>query len=288
MPSGGHVYVALSNGAGSAAGLSRFHPGTVQAGRVDFPASEPVSPETAGKAVADRTLTHVSGFYNPVALTRYVTPRGDDYLILTDAGASRFDASFVLQPTTDAFLEVLDLHAGRFQSGPAVNVGAVLPSVHAIAVGRDATGRSYGLLTSQTLEAVFAVDLSGLDTIPADPSRLGLLRVFDLSPGGSATAGSGFQPDVVIRPGGAFAVVSSFSRSRLEVLSLPDDLAAGAVEVNPPPFDGLQRGTTRGFGLGAIVSVPGPGPEIFAVVNGNFSPARNSFLGSLNTGGALP
>ena len=160
--------------------------------------------------------------------------------------------------------------------------------MHALALGRDAAGTSYGLLTSQTFAAVHAVELSGLESNPVNARRLGLLRTIDLVPGGSTTAGSGFQPSLVIRPSGAFAVVSSFTTSSLQILTLPTNITVGPFTSNPAPFDALPLGTTRGFGLGALVSMSVPGPELYAVVNGNFSPVRNAFLGSFDAAGGLP
>ncbi|MFB3065068.1 MAG: hypothetical protein ACE10D_01015, partial [Planctomycetota bacterium] len=288
VPLHGKVYVALSNGAGTSAGLSLFHPGTVQVWRADFTRAQPLSPELGGRDPRHVTRTHVSDFYNPVALTHYAARNGLNYLILTDAGASLFGADSILRPTTDAQLEFVDLDTEQFRDSWAVGLGQILPSVHLLALGRDAANTSYGLLTSQTFAAVHVVELSGLQSNPVTAGRLGLLRTVDLVPGGSSTAGSGFQTDLILRPSGAFAVVSSFTTSSLQILALPANITVGPFTSNPAPFDTLPLGTTRGFGLGALASMSGPGPELYAVVNGHFSPLRNSFLGSFDAGGQLP
>ncbi|MHC4933061.1 MAG: hypothetical protein ACYTGV_12815, partial [Planctomycetota bacterium] len=51
----GRIFVALSNGAGSSAGLGIFHPGTVQVWNANFNAPNPISVHTTGKASVDVT-----------------------------------------------------------------------------------------------------------------------------------------------------------------------------------------------------------------------------------------
>jgi hypothetical protein len=268
-PQKGTIYVAMSNGAGSSAGLSTFFAGTVQEWSVDFARNDPVA------SAPDRT--YVTAHYHPVGLSFYATRDNRPYVILTSAGASQFDASFVLQPTTDAYLEFLDLDAALWRDTWAVNLGRIVPSTHALAIGAE-----FALLTSQTFAQVYAVDLSGLESQPVDTAKLRLFQTVDLVPGG-AVAGSGFQSDVVIRPSGKHAVVSSFTRASLTVLELPGDIATGTILVNPPPFDAASMQSTLGLGLGAVIN----GDDLFFVVNGNFNPARNSFVGSLDADGAL-
>jgi len=284
----GHVYVALSNGAGSNAGLGTFFSGTVQAYRVDFSQALPLSPETAGKAAADPTLTYVASRHNPVALTRYETGDGRNYLLLTAAGASLLDASFVAHPTTSASIDVLDLAAGKWRSDWTVDLGPFLPSVHRIPLARDRNGVEFGLLGSQTYAALLAVELSGLESDPVEPGLLRVVRTMALASGGATTEGSAYLPSVAIRPSGNFAVVSSFNDSRLVVVGLPERIDTGFFAVNPPPFDGATLSSATGLGVGAITSFDGPGPDIYAVVNGNFAPARNGSVGTLEANGQLP
>jgi len=284
----GKVYVAMSNGAGSSAGLTAFFPGTVQEWEADFSKSQPLSIETTGKASVDVTRTHVSAFYNPVSLTGYAAANGLAYVLLTSAGASMFDANFVAHPTTDAFLEILDLDVEQWRPQWSINLGSILPSNHRLPVATDATGVRYALLGSQTFDALYAVELTGLESNPVDATRLRLLRTVEMSPGGADAPGRKFTAGVVIRPSGSFAVASSFNDSRLVVLGVPGDVEFGAFAIDPGPFGAVNLVSSTAFGLGALVSLPAPSPEIVFVANGNFGPARNSSLGTLRAKGLLP
>jgi len=286
----GRVYVAMSNGAGSSAGLANFFRGTVQEWRADFTANQPLSIETAGKAATDVTRTFVSDHYNPVGLTRYTAANQASYLVLTVAGASLF-SGFVVQPTTDALLEFLDLDANLWRSGWARNLGAILPAAQRIAMGKDATGAHFGVLTSQTYGAAYIVDLHGLEGNPVDQTRLGLLRTVELAPGAAALAGSDFLPGVAVTPSGSAVVISSFNTASLTVLTLPADVALGPILVNPAPFD-VSLGTSHGLGLGALVAPAGAAADVYVIVNGafdaSFAPSRQAFIGALTTDGQLP
>jgi hypothetical protein len=285
------IYVALSNGAGSSAGLGIFYPGTVQVWSVNFNASSPVSVHTTGKASLDVTRTYVASHFNAVGLTRYTAQRGTSYLIVTSAGASHFDANYVLRPTTETFLEFIDLDTGEWRHQLAMNLGAVLPAPHRIVLGVDGFGTHYGLLASQTFGTAVVIDLTGLESNPVAIDRLTPLRQVDLVPGGSATPGSDFLAGIVITPSGRHAVVSSFDYSRLRVLSLPADIRFGIIEVNPSPFDGARLGSSRATGLGALAAPAGAAAEIYAIVNGNFdlnfNPVRSAHIGSLSAEGRL-
>jgi hypothetical protein len=271
----------MSNGAGSLAGLTVFQRGTVQAWQADFTQATPVGILTTGKAPADVTRTFVSNHFNPAGLTRYTNAAGRSFLILTDAGASEFGTDFIVRPKSDAVLEFLDLDTWQWRDAWASNLGPILPAVHALALGKDADGESFGVLASQTFAAAYVVDLSGLESNPVDAARLGLLHTVALAPGGDVTAGSGFQPGVAVTPSGGTAVVTGFETSSLHVLELPDSIRFGAVEVDPAPFAG-HLGPARGLGLGAVV-VNQAGATF--VVNGGFDdmfvPNRDAFLGTL-------
>ncbi len=290
----GTLFVAMSNGAGTTAGLTQFMQGTVQQWRADFTVGLPISAETAGRAATDVTRTHLSDNHNPVALTAYRAASGVDYLILTMAGGSLFDANFTVQPTTDAFLEFYDLDLGLWRDGIAVNLGPILPAAHRLAIGADRGGGRFGLLGSQTFGAAYVVDLSGLDENPANPARLGLLRSVDLVTGGAATAGSGFSPSVGLTASGRTAILSGFFPAALTILALPDDIASGTIAVNPAPFAGADLASEQGLGLGALAlpRVVASGIEAYVVVNGNFDanflPSRHGFVGTLATAGRLP
>ncbi len=286
----GTLYVAMSNGAGSSAGLQTFFNGTVQSWRVDFTASAPVAPDLTGRAPKDATRTYVSNFYNPVGLTRFTNSRNFSFLILTDAGASRFDENSVAHAETDARLEFLDLDTETFRDTWTANLGRILPSIQKLAISNDDEGDAFAVATSQTFNAAYLLDLSGLEENPVDPARLGLLQTVALSTGGDVTAGSGFLPGVALSASGKTALVTSFSTSRLVVLELPDDVATGTTLINPAPFLPAALGPARGS-LGAIVMTPGAAADVHFIVNGtfdaNFAPDRHGFLGTLSVGGAL-
>jgi hypothetical protein len=285
----GQVMVAMSNGGGSSAGLQQFFGGTVQVWQADFGQGQPLSVETTGKAAADVTRTYVSPNFNPVGLTPYTVAQDSDYVILTSAGASRFDQSYVAHPTTDAYLEFLDLGATQWRDSWRINLGAVLPAPQQLARGKDGAGRAFAVLTSQTYAAAYFVDLSGLESDPVDPAGLRLMRTVELTPNAKTSAGSGFLPGVALSPSGGSAIVSSFNSGTLSVLLLPDDVESGEILVDPEPFTAL--GPARSS-LGALVAPFGGAADVFFVVNGtfdaSFQPVRSSFLGTLTVAGGLP
>jgi len=285
----GQVFVAMSNGGGSSAGLQSFHAGTVQVWRADFGQSQPLSVETTGKGVADVTRTYVSNHFNPVGLTAHTNPTDSSYVILTSAGASQLDQNWVAHPTTDAFLEFIDLDAAQWRDSWAVALGAILPAPQALARARDGQGMAFGMLTSQTYAAAYFVDLSGLEVDPVDPTRLRLLRTVELTPGGATSAGTGFLPGMTLSPGGGSAILGSFTTGTLSVLLLPDDIESGEILVDPEPFTALGPAQSS---IGALVAPPGGAADVFFVVNGTFDssflPLRSSFLGTLTVEGGLP
>jgi hypothetical protein len=285
----GQVLVAMSNGGGSSAGLQDFFGGTVQVWRADFGQSQPLNVETTGKAAADVTRTYVSPNFNPVGLTAYTNTKNTDYVILTSAGASRFDQNYVAHPMTAAYLEFLDLGATQWRDSWKVDLGGILPAPQPLARGADRSGHVFGILTSQTFAAAYFVELGGLESDPVDPAGLRLLRTVELTPGAATSAGSGFLPGVTLSPMGGSAVLSSFTTGTLSVLLLPDDIEFGEILVDPAPF--LALGPARSS-LGALVAPFGGAADVFFVVNGtfdgSFQPARSSFLGTLTVEGGLP
>ena len=285
----GKVYVAMSNGAGSSAGLGTFFQGTVQVWSADFRRAQPLGPHTSGTPAADQTRTYVSDNFNPVGLTGYATRRGTRFLVLTVAGASLFDANFVAHPTTDAHLEFLDLESEQWRPSWSVNLGPILPAVQEIAVGRDAGGLDFGLLTSQTFAAAYAVDLSGLESNPVDIGALRILRTVELTPGGATTAGSGFQPSIALSASGRGAVYSSFTTSSLGVLQLPGDIEFGVVLLNPGAFATANMTSANALGFATVLV---QGDEALVLVNGdfdaNFAANNPGRIGRLKTNGRLP
>jgi len=285
----GQVFVAMSNGGGSSAGLQSFFAGTVQVWRADFGQSQPLSAETTGKGATDVTRTYVSNHFNPVGLTAHTNPTDSSYLILTSAGASQFDQNYVAQPTTDAFLEFIDLDEAQWRDSWVVTLGAILPAPQAVARGRDGKGMAFGMLTSQTYAAAYFVDLSGLETDPVDPARLRLLRTVELTPGGATSSGSGFLPGLALSPAGGSAILGSFTTGTLSLLLLPDDIQSGEILVDPEPFTALGPAQSS---IGALVAPFSGAADVFFVVNGTFDssylPLRSSFLGTLTVEGGLP
>lgn len=286
VPQRGRIYVALSNGAGDSNGLSIWFPGTVQIWNADFAHPQPVSPDLQGRDPLHATRTFRSAHYNPVGLTRYRNAVDVDYLLLTNAGASKLDASFVALPQGDAVLEVLDLTTRQWLPELDVNLGPILPAPQRMPLGRDATGRPFGVLASQTFSAAYAVDLTGLEARPADPAGLGLLRTIELQPGGSTTPGSGFHPGIGLTPSSRTMVVSTFFPAGLRIVALPDDLADGTIEVDPAPFGDLS--SPAGGGFGALVVPAHNVSDVYVISNGTFDftaylPKDDAFIASLTT-----
>jgi hypothetical protein len=272
----GRVYVAMSNGAGTNAGLGEFYHGTVQSWHADFRLAQPLTPDSVGRAPGDVTRTYVSAYFNPVGFTRY-----KGFLILTNAGASRFLPGFIPEPESDAVLEFLDIGADAWRDNWTVNLGPILPQVGALAIGADANG-TFAVTSSQTYAAAYFVDLRGLDETPVDPLKLRLMRTVELAAGGSTTLGSGYQPGVALDPTGRTVYISSFYSSVVRVLSLPADVEAGPIAVDPQPYH--AQTPAQGW-LAALVAPPGTAAEVYVLVNGtfdaNFLPLRSSFLGTL-------
>ncbi len=278
----GEIHVAMSNGAGSTAGLGSFYSGTVQTWRADFLSGTPLTPETSGKAATDVTRTHVSAYYNPVSLTHVLAASGN-YLMVTDAGASWFNANGAV-PTTQARMEFLDLDTDAWRDTWSINLGLSLPAAHEPALGRDGDGDRFAMFTSQTFGFVYAVDLSGLDEDPVDTGKLRLLQAAPITQN-PTLIGAGFQSDVALR--GDFAIVSSFTTTGLTVLELPEDIATGEIRVNPDEFGTASMKTTKGFGLGHLTATNIPGVAVIAILNGGFFPPSNSALVTLDADGLL-
>jgi len=293
VPGTGRLYVACSNGAGNANGLSLWFQGTVQVWRVDFNSPQPLSPDLTAKAPTDMTRTFVSDHYNPVGLTHIRSAVNVDYLILTDAGSSLFDTNFVAHPETDAVLEFLDLGTEQWRKGYEVNLGRILPAVQKIALGHDALGRSFGAISSQTYSSAYAIDLSGLDQNPVSVPDLRLLRTIELVPGGSLTTGSGFHPGIGMTTSGRTLVVSTFAPARLHVVGLPGDIEHGAIVVSPAPFDESDLTAELSGGMGMLVVPQNNDRDVYVLTNGTFDfntflPKDPAYIATLTTRDRLP
>jgi len=283
VPSTGRVYVTMSNGAGDANGLTLWYPGTVQVWHADFSKPQPLAPVLEGRDPLHVTRAFVSSHFNPVGLTRYRNAAEVDYLLLTNAGASKLDANFVAQPQSDAVLEVLDLQSRVWRPELEMNLGPVLPATQRMPLGRDATGRPFAVLSSQTFAAAYVVDLAGLENRPPDPARMGLLRTIDIDPGGSLTPGSGFLPGIGLTSSSRTLVVSSFFPAALRFVSLPEDVAQGPIVVDPDPFRDVAADPSGGFG--ALVVPRNNVSDVYVVNNGTFDfttflPKDNAFVAS--------
>jgi hypothetical protein len=214
------------------------------------------------------TKTYVSGHFNPVGLTRYRNAAEVDYLLLTNAGASRLDENYIAQPQSDAVLEVLDLQSRVWRPELEMNLGPVLPATQRMPLGRDATGRPFAVLSSQTYAAAYVVDLTGLESRPADPTGLGLLRTIEFGAGAATTTGSGFFPGIGLTPSSGTLVVSSFLPAALRFASLPGDIAEGAIDVDPSPFVEVRTDPSGGFG--ALVVPANNVSDVYVLSNGTF------------------
>jgi hypothetical protein len=289
----GRLYVACSNGAGDSNGLSRWYHGTVQVWRVNFGAAQPLSADLTATAPTDHTRTFVSRHYNPVGLTHFVSAVPVDYLILSDAGASRFDENYVAHPESNAVLEFLDLAAEQWRADYEIDLGRILPASQKIALGRDELGRPFGAVASQTFGAAYVVDLSGLDSNPVATAELRRLRTIDLVPGGSQTPGSGFHPGIGLTPSGRTLVVSTFAPARLHVVGLPGDIEFGAIALNPAPFDTADLTAELSGGMGALVVPRNNNREVYVLTNGTFDfgtylPKDPAYVATLATRDRLP
>jgi hypothetical protein len=183
-------------------------------------------------------------------------------------------------------VEVLDLSTRQWKPELEMDLGPVLPSPQRIALGRDETGRLFGVLTSQTFSAAYVLDLSGLDNRPPTPADVGLLRTVDLTPGGSLQPGSGFHPGIGLTGSARTLIVSTFFPAKLHVVALPGDIGAGPIEVDSDPFTDLL--VTPSGGLGALVVPRNNVSDVYVINNGTFdattfAPKDPAFVASLTT-----
>jgi len=292
-PGTGRLFVACSNGAGDSNGISLWYQGTIQVWRVDFSKSQPITPDTTARAPTDVTRTFVSQYYNPVGLTHYQSAVGVNYLVLTDAGASRFDENYVAHPESDAMLEFLDLGTEQWRTNYEVNLGKILPSVQKIALGKDSLDRSFGAIASQTFAAAYLVDFSGLDSNPVNPADVRLLRTIETAEGGSQTVGSGFHPAIAMTPSSRTLVLSTFAPASLVVVGLPGDIEFGAIAVNPAPFAGADLTAELSAGMGSLAIAPGNDRDVYVLTNGtldfgSYLPKDPAYVATLTVRDRLP
>lgn len=284
----GVLFVTMSNfvfGAPSF-GATKY-PGTVQVYDVDETAALPVVPRPAGGLATTTLLTHA---YNPVAVTPIVASGGRVRVLVTEAGATGFDASFALVPVTPAAIEVYDLDGlvlrGRFDLGLA-GLSGVRP-----ALGHDAVGHLVAFFASSVLGEVYLLRLDGLTGVGVDPTQIAVLRgpghgipidpAAAGSPGGNVT-GLALSSDgrtVVVAGFGDYFAFPSPRPGRLYALSLPADVVGDAGFSSGFVAGTSNVLTTSGRTLGPLVVAairPG-GPEVFVAVAGSLDPA--TFLGN--------
>ena len=265
----------MSNGAGTSNGLSVWFNGTVQEWEVDFRRAQPISSSTTGKAPTDVTRVHVASHYNPVGLTHHAAATGFNYLILTQAGSSVFDANFVALPQDDAVLSFLQLETQQWKPAYDMNLGPILPATQRIALGHGASNRPFGVLSSQTFSALYFIDLSGLDVFPADPSRLGLMRTVDIAPAGSQNVGSGFHPGIGITSTSRSLVVSTFAPPELHVVALPGDIEFGSDRGRRRPVRHGRHGRSRRHQPRRALVPANNASDAYVIANGTFDPTTS-------------
>ncbi len=283
----GHLYVAMANVVfGAPSYGATKEPGTIEVFDVYALDAQPVRARPAG-ALATETI-RLDG-YDPVALQRIGSPAGPR-LLVTVAGATGYDASYALVPTTPASVEAYDATTdawlGRFELG-MVGLAAARP-----ALGSDRAGHQVGFFPSAVTGEVYLLRLDGLYADPIDATRLAVLR--------GANNGIPIAADDAGRPGanvtsvglvaaGRALLVAGFgdlfsypapTPGRLYLVALPDDVVGGAgFGTNFVPGWSLLE-TVSGRALGAM-TVDGSGggrPDAYVDVSGSID--TTTFLGS--------
>jgi len=239
-PAAGKLYVSMSNLHGAAAmNAMVYNPGTVMAFSVDLGSSPPV---TVPPAAVIRP-----GKWNPVQVTAYTSPAtGKSYALVSNAGVTQYygtTPSWGYSPPyqtasfTDASVEVIDPATDAIVA--SIPMGLAALSFQAIAIGKDGTGRTVGMIGSSFAGQVYAMDLSGLDADPVQTASLRPLRsayhpipVFHSREGDDHT----WACDVALAPNGRYAFVSAFNQAEVHVLGCPSDWETGEFEAHPEPF----------------------------------------------------
>ncbi|MCU0722112.1 MAG: hypothetical protein MUC63_00590 [Planctomycetes bacterium] len=243
VPSGGtagKLYVSMSNLHGAAAmNAMVYNPGTVLAFNVDTGASPPVSLPPAA--------TVRPGKWNPVQVTAYTSAAtGKSWVLVSNAGVTQYygtAASWGYSPPyqtasfTEASIEVIDPATDAVAA--TIPMGLAALSFNAIAIGKDGTGRTVGMIGSSFFGQVYAVDLSGLDENPMQPAKVRPLRsayrpipVFHSREGDAHT----WACDVALAPNGRLAFVSAFNQAEVHAVECPEDWETGEFRARPEPF----------------------------------------------------
>jgi hypothetical protein len=236
----GKLYVSMSNlHTAAAMNAMVYNPGTVLAFAVDPGASPPVTTPPAAVVRPSK--------WNPVHVTAYTSPAtGKSWALVSNAGVTQYygtAASWGYSPPyqtvshTDASIEVIDPATDAVVA--AIPMGLAALSFGAIAIGKDGTGRTVGMIGSSFYGQVYAVDLSGLDTDPIQASTIRPLRsayrpipVFHSREGDAHT----WACDVALSPNGRYAFVCAFNQAEVHVVGCPADWETGEFTAHPAPF----------------------------------------------------
>jgi len=185
--------------------------------------------------------------WNPVHLTAYTSPAtGKTHVLVSNAGVTQYygtTSSWGYSPPyqtvshTDASIEVIDPATDVVVA--TIPMGLAALSFNAIAIGKDATGRTVGMIGSSFYGRVYAMDLSGLDLVPVQASTVRPLRsaynpieVFHSREGDKHT----WACDVALAPNGRYAFVSAFNQAEAHAIACPEDWETGAFTADPEPF----------------------------------------------------
>jgi len=300
----GRLFVAMSNILFNAPsyGLTKL-PGTILVVDVRFQVSPPL---TIASADGIRPFIIRTRGYNPVAVEAVAVPTSAGgvvhRLLVTVAGATGYDASFNLVPTTPASVEAYDattgVFHGSFQLG-LTGLAAVRP-----AIGTDGAGHLVGFYPSSSTGEVYLLRLDGLYREPIDTGMLAVLRgPLDGIPITAAQAGGpgGNITGVGLAPDGRTLAVTGFGDlfaspqvpGQLFLLALPEDLVGTSSFGSGFTPGSTQFAATPGRTLGNVVLVPNPGsrPDVYVNVSGtldaSFLGSGGASLGSLRTFGLI-
>jgi len=280
---GNRLVVATSN-LQQAGSSPVFNPGTVLFFELDDS-----SPTTA--IVPADPFFAVTSDPNPIALA--ALPGGR--VAVTNAGL--YDTSFPPTVTGQGSIDVLDAASGRLVG--SIPLGSVNPGTLAL----DPTG-SVAVAGSQTLRALFAVDVRGLDSLPAsavDPrlqrpscndvagataggvpclrARVirGAANPIVLPPPPGASGAYSYVPHVRFGASGDFVVATSFNDGGLAGVAFdPNDLAA------PLPLLGSRFGAPQTVAATGSAGVIGseccPGPLLLRASADGELPGTQAFF----------
>lgn len=298
-PTTGRLYVGMTNLIVGYPSLGTVkYPGTIQVYDVDRNRGTPITVVADANGLSTRTLR--TGRYNPVSLdvvadaSGLVAPR----VLITLGGATAYDASLNLVPSTPAAVEVLDgasgAPLGTFEMG-------LTGLVNRPAIGRDGAGHLVGFFPSGATGQVYVLQLDGLLTPLVTPAQLRVLRgpangiVIDTasgSPGGNIV-GMGLAPDGDVLAVTGFGDLFAGRPGRLLLLSLPTDLVRDAT-IGSDFVPGISEfATVTGRTMGGLVLRPNRAdqPDVYVNLSGpvnvDGSAAGPASVGSLTTHGLI-